>query len=91
MSRVLSLVMAAGYLVAAISLGDGEDVLPVLGFVLLSLAFIWFGDEIGDYTGWIGLRYVSTRTPGAMIRFAGWVLLLLPAVGFAIQHMGGGS
>jgi hypothetical protein len=89
MGKLLSLVLSAAYLVAGLASEDTEVVLPVLGFVLFSLACIWFGDEIGGYTGWIGLRPITARTPGGMIRFAGWLLLLLPAVAFGIQHLRG--
>lgn len=87
MSKLLSLALSAVYLVAALTSEDVEVILPVLGFVLLSLACIWFGDEIGDYTGWMGPRPITARTPGGMIRFVGWLLLLLPAVAFAIQQL----
>lgn len=87
MSRLLSLVLSAAYLVAALSSEDAEIILSVLGFVLFSLACIWFGDEIGEYTGWIGLRPITAQTPGGMIRFVAWLLLLLPAVAFGIQHL----
>lgn len=87
MSKLLSLAPSAAYLVAALASEDAEVILPVLGFVLLCLACIWFGDEIGDYTGWIGLRPITARTPGGMIRFVGWLLLPLPAVAFGIQRL----
>jgi hypothetical protein len=51
MSKLLSLALSAAYLVAALASQDTELILPVVGFVLFSLACIWFGDEIGDYTG----------------------------------------
>jgi hypothetical protein len=87
MGKLLSLVLSAAYLVAALASGDVEVIFSVLGFVLLSLACIWFGDEIGDYTGWIELRPITARTPGGMVRFVGWLLLLLPAVAFGIQQL----
>jgi hypothetical protein len=87
MSRLLSLVVAAAYVIAAFSSTDGEDLLAVVGFVVVSLACIWFGDELGDYIGWIELRPITRRSPGVVIRFLGWMLLLLPAVVFAIQHL----
>lgn len=87
MSKLLSLALSAAYLVAALTSKDVEVILSVLGFVLLSLAFIWFGDEIGDYTGWVELRPITARTPGGMIRFVGWILLLLPAVAFGVQQL----
>ena len=90
MSRLFSLVLSAAYLVAALLLGSGEDALMVLGFVLVSLACIWFGDELGDFTGWTDEGRITARTPGGMVRFVGWLLLLLPAAAFAIQHLRAG-
>ncbi len=87
MSRLISLALSAAYLVAALVSGDVEVIFAVLGFVVLSLAFIWFGDAIGDFTGFIGPRPITARTPGGMIRFIGWLLLLLPAVAFGIQQL----
>ena len=40
---------------------------------------IWFGDAIGSLTGVFifgSLHPVSTETPGTVIRFFGWVVLL---------------
>jgi len=68
-----------------------EDFAGVL-FValLLGLPCIWFGDELGKAMGPIGHGRIDTSTPGCLIRFVGWLLLvILPFIGFIIwDYMG---
>jgi len=40
----------------------------------LAFVFIWFGDELGAYTGFAHMWKV-TPTPGVLIKIAGWILL----------------
>src|SRR5256885_3964570 len=83
--RPLSLTIALVYLVVSLlvyppkSVGDGVGVLSkrILG-VLFPLACIWFGDEMGDYTG--RLSSVTKPSPGWMVRLGGWCLLLLQVI-----------
>jgi hypothetical protein len=89
-SRLLSLVVAGVYLVIlviAYLVGVFDDetqedvvkgVLGVVVWILLSLACIWFGDEMGE--GLIGARFglISSPSPGWAVKFIGWILLLLP-------------
>ena len=77
-SRAASLVLAAGYLVAAVLLFGRErpGLLPCAFAALLPLPFIWFPDAIGDYAGPGHMGYVVRPTPGIMIAVAGWVVLL---------------
>ncbi len=83
MARILSLIVAGGYLVAAY-LSSGSDVLfKITLFLFLGIACIWFGDPLGKITGfiWIGNINVSQETPGSIIKVLGWiVLLLVPAI-----------
>lgn len=52
----------------------------LMGYFLLPLACIWFGDEMGEYVGNFPGPGINRRTPGWMVRFGGWFLMLLPAV-----------
>jgi hypothetical protein len=89
--RVLSLVIAAGYLIGyAVMMfsqpqGTGRPGPPALGviaiaiFLLLVLALIWFGDELGQYTGPVSRGYIDRKSPGCMVKFMGW---LFPGLAF---------
>ncbi len=81
-NRLLSLLVAATYVVGFLVL-EGLDgrVFLVLGFLSFCLGCIWFGDEMGDFTG-MGAKgiYISLPTPGILIRIMGWVFLALPVV-----------
>ncbi|MBN2314637.1 MAG: hypothetical protein JXM79_11960 [Sedimentisphaerales bacterium] len=46
----------------------------------LSLACIWWGDELGE--GLIGAKFglISSMSSGWLVKFVGWVLLLVPII-----------
>lgn len=75
--RVISLIIAIGCLILAFFFVEPFGWLKILGFLILPLACIWFGDELGGYTGTIKLIPVS-QSPGGLVKFLGWVLLLSP-------------
>ncbi len=80
LGRALSVGIALSYTILAIHWGGVALWKPALG-LLLPLAMIWFPEEIGNLTGFYDSGYVNTRTPGAIISFLGWLILLgLPAV-----------
>jgi hypothetical protein len=54
-------------------------------FLLVPIAFIWFGDEFGGFKGNVGRGTVNTETPGWMVAGFGW-LLLLAVSGYVIYH-----
>ena len=83
----LSLLIAIAYLLlvglTAVTKSAREVVGALLittGFLLLPLACIWFGDELGDYVGALPGPAIRKQTPGWMVRLGGWFLLLLPPV-----------
>lgn len=86
MKRILSGLVAAGYLVfGGLALGPG-GVLLMAAFVALPLACVWFGRELGSYTGSMSLQYINAKSPAALVEIAGWVILLLaPAVALAVR------
>ena len=48
-------------------------------YLAIALSCVWFGDELGGYIGYsLKGSYIDQKTPGWMIRFIGWGLLLLP-------------
>src|SRR5918996_1574891 len=85
-SRRISLLIVLAY--AAFSLVGASHraasavgaVLVAMGYCLLPLACIWFGDEMGEYVGTFPGPAINRRTPGWMVKIGGWFLLLLPAI-----------
>jgi hypothetical protein len=86
-SRVFSLVIAAAYL-SFVLFASGNvstqrrigSILLVAGYLLIPLLCIWFGDEMGVYTGTLPGPAINKATPGCLVKVAGWVLLFLPVI-----------
>jgi hypothetical protein len=83
--RPLSLLIATGYVISSVIQVPGFtfDVFTVCLLSLLSLALIWFPDEIGDATGyWSGsslsMTQVDTPSPAILISILGWLFLTSP-------------
>ena len=90
LSRLISLFVAGLYVLILLAMclvgdfGDQsqreivESFLGLLVWLLLSLACIWYGDEMGE--GLIGARcgLISSPSAGWAVKFVGWVLLFLP-------------
>ena len=78
-SRGALLVVAAGYLVAAVLIvgRDGRAMAVYALSILLPLPFIWFPEAFGSYTGPADRGYINRPTPGVMIAIAGWFLLVV--------------
>ncbi|MHC4118078.1 MAG: hypothetical protein ACYSWO_11280 [Planctomycetota bacterium] len=103
LSRILSLVIAALYVIAFVCLlaGGPERGVPpekhfesifygaggMLIWLAMSLGCIWWGDELGE--GLIGARYglVSTPSPGWAVKLIGWIFLLAPALVVVYSRM----
>ena len=86
-SRFLSLVIAAGYLSIILFAPGAESIrsrvgllLITVGYLVLPLACIWFGEEMGNYMGTFPGPAINRRTPGCLVSGAGWVLLLFPVI-----------
>ena len=56
-----------------------ETVLGLLGWFALCIACIWFGDEMG---GWAEHGMINSPSPGSIVAFMGWLLLVLPGLIF---------
>lgn len=52
----------------------------VVGYFLLPLACIWYGEEMGEYVGTFPGPAINRQTPGWMVKLGGWFLLFLPAL-----------
>ncbi len=81
-SKIISGTIAVVYLIIAYAMGGGEFAFRLLLFLILSLACIWFSEEMGGYTGFIGFfkPYITQKSPGCVVELLGWTLLSLPIV-----------
>ena len=87
-SRVVSGTFAVVIIVTAALTGvEGKEVLMLSLFLMLPLTFIWYGDEIGDYMGTVRGFQVTSPTPGCLVKFFGWLLLLSPFIFLAIDFI----
>ncbi len=91
-SKVISGIIALGYLVVAYFTNGPELTWRVAIFLILPLACIWFSDAMGAYTGvGFGRGAITGKTPGRFVAFGGWLLLFLPAVVVIIVAFTGGK
>ncbi len=89
MSRLISLAVAGIYISIAYFCGEAfEAFTVVLGISLIvGLSCIWFGDELGGMLGYMGHASISSTTPGNVVRFIGWIILLfLPVLSFLLKR-----
>ncbi|MFZ3091682.1 MAG: hypothetical protein WA240_13810 [Nitrospirota bacterium] len=86
MAKTISLIIAASYVVAAYVLGKrNEMLLGTILFLILPLYLIWFGEGVGKWRFW---GHVTTsETPDFMVKFAGWLLLLMPIIAILISSI----
>lgn len=78
--RILSGLLAVIYILVAFCAGGAEAGFKVAAFVVLPLGCIWFSDTVGGYIGPAWRGAITGPTPGLVVRVAGWLLLLLPAI-----------
>jgi len=79
-SRILSGIVAIIYLAIAYGGGGGAGVIKCAMFLILPLACIWFSEEMGSFTGVMGRSYIDTQSPGCLVAFGGWLVLMLPVI-----------
>lgn len=84
--RIVSVVIAIAYVALWPILFRPKSLSHLMAGALISilslaapLAFIWFGDDIGDhYRGGTLFPEITGPSPGRFVRWGGWMLLLLP-------------
>ena len=88
-SRIISGAVAIGYLVIAYYGGGPGAVLKFAVALILPLACIWYGDALGEYIGGFGRATITSTSPGCLVAFLGWVLLLGPIIYGVIAYLTG--
>jgi hypothetical protein len=74
-ARCVSLALAAVFCTFAwLLLHSGEMVFRTIAYMIVSLGFIWFGDELASYRSG---GPIDEPTPGIAVKIAGWILLLI--------------
>ena len=78
--------VALGYVIAAgVSAGGiGNGLLYVCGYLLFPLALIWFPEQLGSLTGYVGRGgNIDTETPPILVSVFGWLILVgLPVLSY---------
>ena len=77
--KIVGLVVALGSVVAMVVSAGGAtaDVVKGCAVLLLPLALIWFPEEIGGFTGYVGRGGdIDSETPPILILFIGWLFLI---------------
>jgi len=85
-SRILSGLVAIGYLVAAYLDAGGGGVLACAAFLVLPLACIWFSEAMGEFPGLVRLHQVTVETPAWLVACGGWLLMAVPVVAALLQN-----
>ncbi len=79
--KTAAIVVSGMYLIAALFVGNGSWV-RVLIFLIFPLACIFFSGAMGGYRGG---PHITKATPGIIVAFGGWILLLSPLIFAAFQ------
>ena len=77
--KILGLVIALAYavIIAVTEGGVTEGAIKCCVALLLPLALIWFPDELGSFTGYVGRGgNINTETPPILVSIMGWFFLV---------------
>ena len=90
--KILSFLIAAAYavvLVISVVAGSRTTAEAVVrscegcAIILIPVALIWFPEQIGAATGFIGHGEITAETPAILVSIMGWVFLVgLPVAGY---------
>jgi len=103
-SKIIALIIVALYLAVFIhflatdvigqdisedeKIDAAETALAVVCWLVVCLAFIFWGDEIGQWKGfYMGLRYIDQASPGMAVVVVGWIFLLTPGIFLLISQI----
>lgn len=87
LNRFLSLAVCGVYVYAVYSgTESAEKTFRACFGLIFPLACIWFGEQLGQYTGFMRGRYVSETTPGLLVAAGGWFVLIgVPIVAYFLR------
>ncbi len=83
--RILSLLIALAYVIYVLirilphATNAAQTTLVCLemaAFIAIPVALIWFPEQIGAATGFIGHSTINAETPPILVSIAGWIILL---------------
>lgn len=77
LNRVLSGLLAGGYVIYAFNHFRFAGAVKFTAGLLLPLLCIWFSEAMGAYTGWIS-RGITSSSPPTLVCVLGWIALLVP-------------
>jgi hypothetical protein len=78
-TRIIAVLIAIAYVVAMIVHEHeiNRGVVYMCLTLLVPLALIWFSEELGSFTGYVGRGGdIDTETPPPLVAFIGWFFLL---------------
>jgi hypothetical protein len=76
-AKLLSLVIAVVYAALLIANQSAETAFKGCAVLLLPLALIWFPDQLGGMTGYVGRGgNIDTETPPVLVSIMGWLFLV---------------
>ena len=84
--RVVSLVVAAAYVVSAFTRSGQVAGLEMILYCVVPVACIWFPEALGEYVG----GRITDTSPAAFVSTLGWVVLLVPLLERALWYFYGG-
>lgn len=77
--KIVAILIAVGYFIAMIVAEHGITKGSLAGgaLLLLPLALIWFPEQLGSFTGYVGRGGdIDTETPPGLVSALGWFFLL---------------
>jgi hypothetical protein len=88
-SRALSLLVAGGYVAVTAAYLPPANLLR-LCYLIFPLVLIWFPEELGSFTGYVGRGgWIDKETPPILVSIMGWLLLLgLPVLMYFMLNRG---
>ena len=86
--RLLSALIALGYLSAMWRRESWHGALAVLVPLALAMSMIWYAGTISRSPVWSWMhKRVDRLTPPSAVRGLGWILLLIPLMIIAVQRL----
>jgi hypothetical protein len=88
-SKVAAVVIALCYSVAvAIHEWALAPMAAIAVMLIVPLGLIWFPEEIGSISGYIGKGQTISETPPGLVSFMGWLILIIVGVAFGAIALG---